>query len=62
MDALRKSDIGSVQPHGLRAHVDVDNTAAWNAFQKDWGSKVEVRPIAPSLEDVFIRLVEGKNR
>ncbi len=62
LDALRGSGVGSVQPHGLRAHVSLDDQPAWEKFRKAWGLRVDVRPIAPSLEDVFIRLVEGKNR
>lgn len=50
------------QPYGARFHVkfkDGVDVASWlRKLKRDW----EIQQIPPSLEDVFIRLVEGKNR
>ena len=50
------------QPYGARFHVkfkDGVDVASWlRKLKHDW----EIQQIPPSLEDVFIRLVEGKNR
>ena len=50
------------EPYGLHYHVrfndDVDVAGQIKKYSKDF----EIESISPSLEDVFIRLVEGANR
>lgn len=54
--------LSGVQPYGLRFHAIVKDSAAWNDLQKKFEKDFVARPIKPSLEDVFIRLVEGADR
>lgn len=49
-----------LSPYGRRWHVSVADAAAVERLAKGLAPGVAVRRIAPSLEDVFIRLVEGK--
>jgi ABC-2 type transport system ATP-binding protein len=49
-------------PYGLRWHAGVRDDAGFQRLLKDLGSSVEARRIKPTLEDVFVRLVEGKDR
>lgn len=58
----RSPAFGTFQHHGLRYHVTIADESAWNQFQKNYAGIFKIRNIQPSLEDVFIRLVEGKNR
>jgi ABC-2 type transport system ATP-binding protein len=51
-----------VSPYGLRWHAGVRDEAGFRALVASLGPRVETRRIAPSLEDVFVRLVEGKDR
>lgn len=50
-----------LSPYGLRWHVSVRDEAGFARLLETLEG-VEARRIAPSLEDVFIRLVEGKDR
>jgi ABC-2 type transport system ATP-binding protein len=50
----------SFEPHGLHYHVLPKNPGAWRAVLSHKGIKFIEREIPPTLEDVFIRLVEGK--
>ncbi|HET9870693.1 MAG TPA: ABC transporter ATP-binding protein, partial [bacterium] len=52
--------VRSLSPHGLRYHAVAGAPRAWSAALRRLQGKVKVRRIPPSLEDVFIRLVEGK--
>jgi ABC-2 type transport system ATP-binding protein len=49
-------------PYGLRWHAGVRDEAGFARLLKALGSSVEARRIPPTLEDVFVRLVEGKDR
>jgi ABC-2 type transport system ATP-binding protein len=59
-DALSRA--GTLSPHGMRWHLAVADTAAWEAARPGLPAGVTAREIPPSLEDVFIRLVEGTDR
>lgn len=61
-DLLSNRSITLVAPYGLRYHVGIRDEAQWNLLTARWGAHFSWRPIAPSLEDVFIRLVEGLDR
>lgn len=52
----------SVQPYGRRFHAFAHDPAAWQAAEPWIAQHFDVRPIAPSLEDVFIERVEGRAR
>jgi len=54
--------VAEVQPYGQRYHVRVRDLAEWETFVKQVLAGFRSHPIKPSLEDVFIRLVEGANR
>jgi ABC-2 type transport system ATP-binding protein len=49
-------------PYGLRWHAGVRDETGFERLLKDLGPAVESRRIKPTLEDVFVRLVEGKDR
>jgi ABC-2 type transport system ATP-binding protein len=48
------------EPYGLRFHASVDDLNAWESARKEFEKRFKVRQIEPTLEDVFIREVEGK--
>ena len=48
------------EPYGMRFHVAVESAAAWDPASLP--PDVRSRRIEPSLEDVFLRLVEGDDR
>ncbi|MBI5243085.1 MAG: ABC transporter ATP-binding protein [Elusimicrobia bacterium] len=50
-----------LRPHGMRWHLALRDERAWQELEESLppGS---ARRIAPSLEDVFVRLVEGRER
>ncbi len=58
----KDTDAGDLVPHGLRWHLAVRNPSAWAKARRRLPRGVKVRPIPPSLEDVFMKLVEGKER
>jgi hypothetical protein len=63
LDRLRdEGGLLEMNPHGMRYHALVGNTDAWNRCLQNAGRDFSANPIQPSLEDVFIRLVEGKSR
>ena len=49
-------------PYGLRWHAGVRDEAGFRGLLAALGPAVETRRIKPTLEDVFVRLVEGKER
>ena len=61
-ETLLSAAASSVVPYGLRHHVLIKDDGAWQRFVSKQGDRLTVRPIPPSLEDVFIRLVEGGDR
>jgi len=50
----------SFEPHGLHYHVLPKNPESWQRFLQAEGDLFTYRQIPATLEDVFIRLVEGK--
>ncbi|NTV53190.1 MAG: ABC transporter ATP-binding protein [Candidatus Firestonebacteria bacterium] len=51
--------VARVQPYGRRYHVLVLEPAGWEKLAQRMPKTFRVNKIKPSLEDVFIRLVEG---
>lgn len=48
------------EPYGLRFHAAIRNPDEWDKIRPQFEQKFTIRQIKPSLEDVFIRTVEGK--
>ncbi|MDE2490544.1 MAG: ABC transporter ATP-binding protein [Elusimicrobia bacterium] len=48
------------EPYGLRFHAAAKSPEAWAAARPELERLFRVREIAPSLEDVFIRVVEAR--
>jgi ABC-2 type transport system ATP-binding protein len=55
----KEASVEEVNPYGMRYHVVVKNASAWRRTASRSSRDFQSRPIPPSLEDVFIRLVEG---
>jgi len=53
-------DVASIQPYGRRYHVLIRNQSGWKKLIRKMPKTYTARTIQPSLEDVFIRLVEGE--
>jgi ABC-2 type transport system ATP-binding protein len=63
LDRLRnEGGLLEMKPHGMRFHALVGSREVWDRCLQNAGHDFSARPIQPSLEDVFIRLVEGKSR
>ncbi len=61
LEALRKSKaVLSLKPYGMRYHAVISDVGAWRRLVRNGADDFEVRSIQPSLEDVFIRVVEEK--
>ncbi|HTA75747.1 MAG TPA: ABC transporter ATP-binding protein [bacterium] len=61
LETLKKeSSVEEVNPYGMRFHIVVKDAASWQATANRMAGDFDQKPIQPSLEDVFIRLVEGK--
>jgi ABC-2 type transport system ATP-binding protein len=60
LKTLRKDkSVLSVKPYGMRYHAIVSKPGAWKTLSRRMAREFKARPIQPSLEDVFIRVVEG---
>lgn len=63
LERLRgRAGLSGLKPYGLRWHAGVEDAAAVSALAASLPPGVSAREIRPSLEDVFIRLVEGADR
>lgn len=60
--SLRESPAFSLfEPYGMRFHAEVANQESWSKLRPSLEQDFKIRRIQPSLEDVFIRLVEGRS-
>jgi ABC-2 type transport system ATP-binding protein len=50
------------EPYGLRFHATIRNETDWGDVKEQFEKKFVIRKIEPSLEDVFIQTVEGKDK
>ena len=48
------------EPYGLRFHASVRDEAEWDRVRPEFEKTFRITRIKPTLEDVFIRAVEGK--
>ena len=48
------------EPYGLRFHAAIKSEDAWETVRNDFEKNFTIKRIKPSLEDVFIQIVEGK--
>jgi ABC-2 type transport system ATP-binding protein len=63
IEKIKQSGIfNSFESYGLRFHGAVLDPQKWEAFKRARSGEFSIREIQPSLEDVFIQMVEGKNR
>jgi ABC-2 type transport system ATP-binding protein len=49
------------EPYGIRFHAAIRSAEDWEKIRPEFEKKFSIRRIKPSLEDVFIRTVEGKD-
>jgi ABC-2 type transport system ATP-binding protein len=63
ISALQKDPVFSFfEPYGLRFHASVGNPVEWARRKPEFESRFAIRSIDPTLEDVFIRIVEGRGK
>jgi ABC-2 type transport system ATP-binding protein len=63
MDRVRADpSVFDVAPYGLHFHLSVRDQAGFDRLAAAVADQAATRRIPPTLEDVFIRLVEGKDR
>lgn len=48
------------EPYGIRFHATIGSEGAWEKAQDELKNSFTIRNIEPTLEDVFIHIVEGK--
>jgi ABC-2 type transport system ATP-binding protein len=60
---LEKSPgVDEIKTFGMRWHLSTNSSTAWSRIHRHLPKGFKARPILPSLEDVFIRMVEGKKK
>lgn len=57
-----KEAVGSIDSYGMKYHLILRNLQGWSPLRAELEPYFIIRQIPPSLEDVFIRLVEGVTR
>lgn len=63
LEQLKQGDFFTLfEPYGLRFHAEFKDSGLTPSQKKQLSEWVSIHEIQPSLEDVFIRIVEGKNR
>ena len=61
--ALRVNDnIASIESYGMKYHLILKDQTKWILLEKELKNYFKIRKVSPSLEDVFIRLIEGVSR
>lgn len=63
LKAIKESGLFSLfEPYGMRFHVELPQKDAVATIERHFPNTFTIKNISPTLEDVFIRLVEGKTR
>ena len=63
LEGLRRHpEVAFFEPYGMRFHVALRGGRGAAALRRELAADFRVQPITPTLEDVFIRAVEGDNR
>lgn len=63
IESLRKDEnISSLESYGMKYHLILRKNLNWDTLYQNLSTNFTIRQIPPSLEDVFIRLVEGDSR
>jgi ABC-2 type transport system ATP-binding protein len=63
VEALRHHpDVAFFEPYGMRFHVALRATPGGAGLRRELAGTFRMRAITPTLEDVFIRAVEGEGR
>lgn len=55
----KRPEIEYFEPFGLRFHATFKSVKDEEAIKKELGNQFEIKKISPTLEDVFIKIVEG---
>lgn len=55
-----KADFAFFEPYGLRFHACPASKESWEQKRPEFEQQFYIKEIKPSLEDVFIQIVEGK--
>lgn len=50
------------EPYGLRFHASIADENQWTIKKDNFSNRFSIREIAPTLEDVFIKKVEGEGK
>jgi len=63
VDSMRQHpEVAFFEPYGMRFHVALRDSGAGAALRRQLERDFHVQPITPTLEDVFIRTVEGERQ
>jgi ABC-2 type transport system ATP-binding protein len=57
-----EKNINSFESYGMKYHLSVSDLNNWDLLKNKASTYFDIRQIPPTLEDVFIRLVEGVSR
>lgn len=60
MEMEKNEAFSFFEPYGLRFHASIKDAALFERERKQFETQFHIKPIDPSLEDVFIRTVEAK--
>ena len=50
--------MAALKPHGRRWHLEPESQQAWEALKGSLPAGLTAHPLEPSLEDVFLKIVE----
>ncbi len=57
----RRDEFAFFEPYGLRFHASPKSKEDWEKVKPELEKQFQIKEISPSLEDVFIQIVEGKH-
>jgi hypothetical protein len=62
LEAGKGPNLKLFEPYGMRFHAELEQGIDENSAKAALQTNFKIRTIKPTLEDVFIRLVEGAGR